>query len=464
MSNRTSESQPIIRITREEAHSEHVEDLLKRQASLRGDRGISRDRRGKWFYQSWFILMIAGGIAAFLGWAIIEPHFDDSHPIHGKIEYIGDAAPISLGPQGTITLEELYEVRLSGPHQETIYLPRSGALRIRPGGGTEPFETSTLKADDRLLVYVDYAPLAGGAGEIPVGVWLMPDPPPELTAGVTQSLEQQQRLQSAASLLIFPVIAALVGLAIGAADGLMCRLMRRVLIAGLIGMTVGFLGAFISGLLADLVYSLLSQATRGAGGSGGTLALLLHMTVRGLAWALAGMAMGLGQGIALRSTRLLLYGFIGGMVGGLVGGVLFDPIHQIIVGEDAISGHWSRLVGFTLTGMIVGLMIGIVELLARDAWLRMVEGPLAGKEFLIFKDVMRMGSSPRAELYLFNDPQVSAQHALIRAAGDAYEIENTCQEAPVCVNGRPVSRTRLRHGDRITLGRTAFVFQRQRGE
>jgi pSer/pThr/pTyr-binding forkhead associated (FHA) protein len=107
-------------------------------------------------------------------------------------------------------------------------------------------------------------------------------------------------------------------------------------------------------------------------------------------------------------------------------------------------------------------MIGVVELLARDAWLRMNQGPLAGKEFLVFKDTMRMGSSPRSDIYLFNDSQVADQHAVLRATGDAYELENLSQHAPVTVNGRPISRSRLRHGDQIGLGSTLFTFNCKR--
>ena len=107
-------------------------------------------------------------------------------------------------------------------------------------------------------------------------------------------------------------------------------------------------------------------------------------------------------------------------------------------------------------------MIGVVELLARDAWLRMVEGPLAGKEFLIFKDTMYLGASPKSEIYLFNDEAVDSRHAVIRSVGDNYEIENLCRERPARVNTRPLTRARLHHGDQITIGRTVFVFQKRK--
>jgi pSer/pThr/pTyr-binding forkhead associated (FHA) protein len=92
----------------------------------------------------------------------------------------------------------------------------------------------------------------------------------------------------------------------------------------------------------------------------------------------------------------------------------------------------------------------------------MTRGPLAGKEFLVFKDTMRLGASPRSDIYLFNDDEVAEQHAILRATGDTYELENLSELYPVEVNGRPIKRSRLRHGDQIGLGRTLFSFNCKR--
>jgi hypothetical protein len=239
------------------------------------------------------------------------------------------------------------------------------------------------------------------------------------------------------------------------------------LLAGSVGLLVGFLGGFLSSVVANVVYAPLNklavQQFDPTGESLTAFGFVVQMGGRSLAWCLAGMAMGLGQGIALRSKRLLLYGFIGGLVGGLLGGLLFDPIDLLLLGPSKPSAHWSRLVGFTVVGASVGFMIGLVELLARDAWLRMTAGPLAGKEFLVFKDTMKIGASPNSDIYLFNDPLVVGHHATIRALGDDCDIEAATKDAVLLVNDRPVGRTRLRHGDQITIGRTMFVFQKRKG-
>jgi pSer/pThr/pTyr-binding forkhead associated (FHA) protein len=88
---------------------------------------------------------------------------------------------------------------------------------------------------------------------------------------------------------------------------------------------------------------------------------------------------------------------------------------------------------------------------------------LAGKEFLLFKDVMNIGASPRSDIYLFNDPLVAQQHAVIRGTGDECEIETRDRQHPLLLNSRPIQRARLRHGDQVTIGRTLFVFQKRKG-
>lgn len=450
----------VLRITPEEARAGHVDDLLKRYASLRGEQGITVDRGRKWYYQNWFVFMIAGALGALLGYGLLDSYFDDLFYIQGTVGSIDRMPdhPIRYtygGEDRRIDTDRFIEAQVSG--RPVAFTTTSLSRDL--DGKYSLYDLGFLAKGQTLGVYVLYAPDDQG-DDHSVARFIVPNGKPRI--GSSLSLRELSKRKFVASLLLFPAIAAFIGLFIGAADGIMCRLFRRVLLAGAIGLVFGLIGGFLSGnVLAQLVYAPLTEfAARHAG----ALGFSLQTAGRGLAWALAGMAMGLGQGIALRSERLLLYGFIGGLVGGLLGGLLFDPIDLLVMGPDKPSASVSRWIGFGVIGATVGLMIGIVERLARDAWLRMVEGPLAGKEFLVFKDVMRMGASPRSEIYLFNDPAVAAQHAVIRATGDIYELENSCRENPVCVNGRPIQRSRLRHGDRISLGRTSFVFERQRAD
>lgn len=455
----------VIRISKEEATSGHVDDLLKRQMSLRGEPGVSRDHGRKWYYQSWFVLMLVGLLGAVTAWALIEPFFADMPYFQGPVSGLNLEGEV----MGTLQRHgRSYEFgsRIIGSvtiKNEKIYLLR-GTREILPDGSKQRFDASHLAVGDVLGLYTDMFQTQDEP--VPLAMFVQRNPPPQSPGRARLSLDQINRRASAAATLLFAAVAGMIGLFIGAVDGLVCRLPRRALLCGAVGLLVGIVGGFVCSIAASVAYAplaTLAMKTSESGSGLSTFGFVIQVFGRSLAWCLAGVAMGLGQGIALRSKRLLLYGLLGGVIGGLLGGLLFDPIDQLLLGADKPSAAWSRLVGLAVIGAGVGGMIGIVELLARDAWLRMTQGPLTGKEFLLFKDVMNIGASPRSDIYLFNDPQVAPEHAVIRAIGDECEIEARQASHPLLLNHRAVRQARLRHGDTVTIGRTSFVFQRRQG-
>jgi|GEM_PF-597918 hypothetical protein len=463
-------SKDIIRITHDEATGSHVDDLIKRQMSLRGESGVTRDRGRVWYYQSWFLFLIVGGLAAFGAWSLLEPNFDDTYYFQGEIQKFdrGDsllAAVFGDSKEARQASRDVGEgagsITIKG---QKIYLTKE-TRDLVDGRAKGRIQSDEINVGQTVGVYLEKSGMRRKE-EVAIARFVDRSPPPQKPSEAAKELDQLERRSTLAGMLFFPMVAGLVGLAIGAVDGLVCRLPRRALLSGFVGLLIGFLGGFLSQFVAGVVYmplTALAMKQTAAGGGLNALGIFIQMMGRGLAWMAAGLAMGLGQGIALRSKRLLLYGLLGGIIGGLLGGLVFDPIHLVLVGDDSPSGHLSRAVGFTIIGMTVGAMIGIVERLARDAWLRMTQGPLTGKEFLIFKDVLRVGSSPRSDIYLFNDPGVADHHATLRAVGDDCEIETVNKGQPVLINGRPSPSARLRHGDQITIGKTMFTFQKKAG-
>ncbi|WP_395741996.1 FHA domain-containing protein [Prosthecobacter sp.] len=453
-------SNPIIRITHEEAASSHVDDLIKRQMSMRGDPGVTRHSARRWYYQSWFIFMIVGFIGAMCAWGVTEPWFNDYEYTQGVV------SDLDYGFTPDATDKDLVLPLVSGHlkvnGEEIVLLQQTRELL--PDGTTRKLTHEALKNGDTAGFYVEYKETP--SEEISLCVFVVRAPPPAPAGEKPMTLRAMAKRSTMVGLLLFSIVAGFIGFFIGAADGIVCRLPRRAFLSGLVGLFVGVVGGLVSGVIANIVYQPLTQWALSHGGETGGLSTAgfgIQMLGRTLAWGLAGMTMGLGQGIALRSQRLIAYGFIGGIVGGLLGGLFFDPVDIILLGTDKPSAHVSRLVGLGIIGLSVGAMIGVVELLARDAWLQMTQGPLKGKEFLIFKDVMHAGSSPRSDLYLFNDPQIAEQHMVIRAVGEDCEVE-TKQPAthPVLINGRAVKRARLKHGDTVALGNTQFVFQKRK--
>jgi hypothetical protein len=264
-------------------------------------------------------------------------------------------------------------------------------------------------------------------------------------------------------LLLFPAVAGMTGLFLGAAEGVMCRNVQRALICGSVGLAIGFLGGLVAIIPANLIYGIMGGIafsvwknpqpdTMPTG-----LALVILMMGRATGWVVAAAPAGIGQGIALRESKVVVNGLLGGVLGGLLGGLLFDPLCLIFppTGGEA----WlSRGVGLTLIGLFVGLFVGIVEQWTKSAWLLMKAGPLAGKQFVVFRNPTVLGSSPKADIYLFKDEAIEPRHALIHDRGGRFEIEDMNSADGTYVNGIPVKRQLLHAGDQIVLGKTVLEF------
>lgn len=450
-----------IVITRDEANSQHVDDLLRRQMNLRGETAFAAEPRRRWYYQNWLLFMIAGALAALGAWLMVEPYLEDFLYIQGTVEEVNldEAMPqewfANAGPEAM----ELYGqgwVRVNG---QKVWLS-PGLRQGKDGRFTDPFDPAGLQRGAEIGLWVKFAAME----RVDIATASYIDPSPKKGVA-TEPLRDQHRASESAGLLFFGTVAGMIGLFLGAADGVVTRVWHRALLGAAVGALIGFVGGLISSVVANVIYapitSLAAQQLASDSGAGRAAGFMLQMIGRMFAWTLAGSAMGLGQGIALRSKRILLHGLLGGIIGGMLGGLLFDPLDMVILGADRIGADTSRLIGIVIIGAAVGAMIGVVELLTRDAWLRMVEGPLAGKEFLIFRDTMNIGASPRSEIYLFNDDQVAPTHATLRVIGDETEITARDKVHPLLINGQNVRNARLRAGDRIQIGMTSFVFEQR---
>lgn len=266
-----------------------------------------------------------------------------------------------------------------------------------------------------------------------------------------------------ASTLMFPTVVGFVGLFLGAAEGLMCRNPLRAVISGAIGLAIGFIGGLISLIPTGIVFSMMTVVAASFSkdqqldGMPTGMALLIFMMGRAMAWSIASLPAGLGQGIAIREGKVIVNGLIGAVLGGLLGGILFDPISMVLVTADG-EATYSRAVGFSTIGLFVGLFIGLVEGWTKTAWLLMKKGPLAGKQFILYKDQTTLGSTPKAEIYLFKDDAIEPRHAVITNRGGRFEIEDLGTPDGTYVNGVAIKRHILQKGDQIVLGKTVLEF------
>jgi hypothetical protein len=183
----------------------------------------------------------------------------------------------------------------------------------------------------------------------------------------------------------------------------------------------------------------------------------IFWVVRAIAWSLFGVCGGLVYGTVSLSWKKVLYGVLGGVVGGAIGGFLFDPIGLLTEGMTA--GAWlSRGVGMTIIGAVTGLAIGIVEDVAKSAWVQIQAGRLVGKQFILYRNPTRIGSLPANEIYLFKDRTIAGEHAQIQKRGNRFFLVDMGSVAGTHLNGRPVRDHQLKDGDLIQIGETVMRY------
>jgi hypothetical protein len=210
------------------------------------------------------------------------------------------------------------------------------------------------------------------------------------------------------------------------------------------GAWVGLAAGAVSGAIAYELYDHLQQLTADPSG-------LRFYLLRVLAWAIFGAGIGMAPGIAERATGKVGNGILGGVIGGAVGGaVLHWSSFEVAEAGDA------RLLGLTAIGVSIGVATAAVELVRRQAWVRIVAGGMSGKEFILYHQSTDIGSSPKAHITLIKDPTAAPIHARIVAEGAGRRL--IAVEAPVVVNGTSGSGARLRDGDVIEVGSTTLQY------
>ena len=184
--------------------------------------------------------------------------------------------------------------------------------------------------------------------------------------------------------------------------------------------------------------------------------------VRGLAWMLVGVAAGVAAGASSRSWKRIGLAAAGGAIGGFLGGVIFDFIATESSGSEAIA----QAVGITLVGTLIGLAASLAEQAAKSRWIEIVRGGLAGKQFILYKANVSLGSSPQADITLIKDPSIASIAAQMVVRGNECYLASTMptemqgQASGVTVNGVPIFQpTLIKDADLIAIGGTELRFR-----
>jgi hypothetical protein len=251
------------------------------------------------------------------------------------------------------------------------------------------------------------------------------------------------------NLWMLPLILTFMCLGFGIAESVVERSTRKALIRAAMALPLGVVLGFIFDFVANLLYNInISICVQMGAQSYRNPALWL---ARGIAWMVFGVAGGVVYGIVGQSAKKAKFGILGGIIGAGIGGAIFDPIAFMTQG-----GAVSRIVGFLIMGCSTGIAMGLVESALKDRWLYVTAGPLAGKQFILYKPQTVMGSRQDSDIYLFKDQTILPHHAMIEINGARVQMRAT---GNVYVSGQPVSVRPLQDGDLVQVGRYSFRYK-----
>ena len=251
-------------------------------------------------------------------------------------------------------------------------------------------------------------------------------------------------------------------------------LSEAVLAGATVGALVGAGLQLVSGMSNSQWTRQLRRAVPGflGGAVGGAAGALFGAAVysglgvpRAVGWMIMGLGIGSSEGIYERSGRKIRNGLIGGAVGGLLGGLLFDPIKNL-----APAGLWtfSRACGFVILGMSIGVMIGLAQVVLKEAWLTVLDGYRPGRELILSQAVTTLGRGDHLPLPFlgYSARELESEHARITRRQDGtYLLEDNGSRIGTRLNGELIAGPRaLKDGDLIRLAANIVRFnQRERG-
>jgi FHA domain len=243
----------------------------------------------------------------------------------------------------------------------------------------------------------------------------------------------------------------------------------RVGTAVVIGSLGGMFGGLVPTALSDMVHNALPDRTPTA------VFNLLDWFTHLFTWTITGTLIGVSVGTfdvvfnVLRgkdirpAVRKTMRGLLGGALGGFIGGFFSLVLHGLwglLFQHKPQDRLWSpSSSGFIILGLCIGLLIGLAQIILKEAWVRVEQGFRKGREMLLQKGEVTIGRAERCDIGLFGDPLVEKLHARIVQQNGQYFVVDAGSAHGTFVNEQRIHEpTPLRSGDAIRLGKCVLRF------
>lgn len=117
--------------------------------------------------------------------------------------------------------------------------------------------------------------------------------------------------------------------------------------------------------------------------------------------------------------------------------------------------------GFSAPGAMLnnGSAMPAANTSAAEPHLRGLSGPLSGQIIPLNQGECHVGREADRDLVINGDPTVSRRHAVVRAAGQEYVVQDEGSANGTFVNNQRVTNQALHQGDRVRFGQSEFLFE-----
>jgi len=178
------------------------------------------------------------------------------------------------------------------------------------------------------------------------------------------------------------------------------------------------------------------------------------LLTRVVGWTLFGLLVGAGQGLIRRSAEAIRNLALGGAIGGAAGGLGFLLVSTVLM-PYGFGDAASRLLGMVILGAAIGLCMVIAEQ-ALSAAIIIMSGRYEGRRISLDRPELRLGRNELLEIYLGGDPTIAQHHCTFVRKDGHFQVR--AEQGDVTVNGVSMSTHPLTAGDRLRLGNTSIAF------
>jgi hypothetical protein len=187
----------------------------------------------------------------------------------------------------------------------------------------------------------------------------------------------------------------------------------------------------------------------------------------GVSVSLFDMVAGFARGDIRGPAAKLLKCTLGGTFGGILGGILVLVLRFLsgwLLNDAQGERLWTpTAIGFVTLGGLIGLLVGLSQVILLEAWVRIEAGFRPGRDLILSRDRIVIGRAEGSDIALFGDSGVEKHHALIVLDHGVYFLEPLPSTAGTYINDQPISvRTRLVAGDLIRIGKSLLRFNQRR--